>query len=92
MLTKNYSTSPGVPIGTWRDQEGIPEPILRGLVLNHQVLDGPEAKTLSKTVIFYQIYEVWAIFAAVPCCIEAIVQKDGGYIKFFFHICGKLIN
>ena len=55
VLTKNYSTSPGVPIGTWRDQEGIPEPILRGLVLNHQDLDGPEAKTLSKTVIFYQI-------------------------------------
>ena len=83
VLTKNYSTSPGVPIGTWTDQEGIPEPILRGLVLNHQVLDGPEAKTLSKTVISYQIYEVRAICAAVPRYIEAIVQKDGGCIKYF---------
>ena len=72
MLTKNYSTSPGVPIGTWRDQEGIPEPILRGLVLNHQVLDGPEAKTLSKTVIFYRIMSL-----------EVIVQMNGGCIKYF---------
>ena len=86
MLTKNYSTSPGVPIGTWRDQEGIPEPILRGLVLNHQVLDGPEAKTLSKTVIFYQIYEVRAICAAAPCCLEVIVQMDGGCIKYFLFL------
>ena len=86
MLIKNYSTSPGVPIGTWRDQEGIPEPILRGLVLNHQVLDGPEAKTLSKTVIFYQIYEVRAICAAAPQHIEAIVQKDGGSINSFLFL------
>ena len=82
MLTKNYSTSPGVPIGTWRDQGGIPEPILRGLVLNHQGLDGPEAITLSKTVIFYRIYEVRAICAAAPCCLEVIIQMDGGCIKY----------
>ena len=86
VLTKNYSTSPGVPIGTWRDQEGIPEPILRGLVLSHQVLDGPEAKTLSKTIIFYKIYEVRAICAAAPRRIEAIVQKDGGYIKYYLFL------
>ena len=86
MLTKNYSTYPGVPIGTWRDQEGIPEPILRGLVLNHQVLGGPEAKTLSKAVIFYQIYEVHAICAAAPCRLEVIVQMGGGFIKYFLFL------
>ena len=86
MLTKNYSTSPGVPIGTWRDQEGIPEPILRGLVLNYQVLDGSEAKTLSKTVIFYQIYEVRAICVAAPYRLEVIVQMDGGCIKYFLFL------
>ena len=86
MLTKNYSTSHGVPIGTWRDLEGIPEPMLRDLVLNHQVLDGPEAKTLSKTVIFYQIYEVRTICAAVPCRLEVIVQMDGGCIKYFLFL------
>ena len=47
VLTKNYSTSPGVPIGTWRGQEGISEPNFRVWVLNHQVLKAPEAKTLS---------------------------------------------
>ena len=81
VLTKNYSTSPEVPIGTWRGQEGIPKPNFRGLVLNHQVLKAPEAKPLSKTIIFYQIYEMWAICAVAPRRIEAIVQKDGGYIK-----------
>ena len=47
VLTKNYSTSPGVPIGTWRGQEGISEPNFRVLVINHQVLKAPEAKILS---------------------------------------------
>ena len=55
-------------------------------MLNHQVLDGPEAKTLSKTVIFYQIYEVRAICAAAPRRIEAIVQKDGSYIKHYLFL------
>ena len=86
MLTKNYSTSPGVPISTWRGQEGISKPNFRGLVLNHQVLKAPEAKPLSKTIIFYQIYEVRAICAAAPRRIEAIVQKDGGYIKEFLFL------
>ena len=81
MLTKNYSTSPGVPIGTWKGQEGISEPNFRVWVLNHQVLKAPEAKTLAKTVIFYQIYEVRAFCAAAPCRIVALVQKDGGCLK-----------
>ena len=81
MLTKNYSTSPWIPIDTWWGQEGISEPNTRVLVLNHQVLKAPEAKTLAKTVIFYQIYEVHAICAAAPCRIETIVQKDGGCIN-----------
>ena len=51
-------------------------------MLNHQVLDGPEAKTLSKTVIFYPIYEVRAICAAAPCRLEVIVQMDVGCIKY----------
>ena len=55
-------------------------------MLNHQVLKAPEAKTLAKTVIFYQIYEVRAICAAAPRRIEAIVQKDGGYIKYFLFL------
>ena len=86
MLTKNYSTSPGVPIGTWRGQEEISEPDFRVWVLNHQVLKAPEAKTLAKTVISYQIYEVRAICAAAPRGIEAIVQKDGGYIKYYLFL------
>ena len=86
VLTKNYSTSPGVPIGTWRGQEGISKLNVRGLVLNHQVLKAPEAKTFSSTVIFYQIYEVRAICAAAPRHIEAIVQKDGGCIKYFLFL------
>ena len=53
VLTKNYSTSPWIPIDTWWGQEGISEPNTRVLVLNHQVLKAPEAKTLSKTVIFF---------------------------------------
>ena len=81
VLTKNYSTSPGVPICTWRGQKGISKPNFRGLVLNYQILKAPKAKPLSKTVIFYQIYEVHAICAAAPFCIETIVQKDGGCIK-----------
>ena len=52
VLTKNYSISPGVPIGTWRGQEGILESNIGVLVLNHQVLKAPEAKTLAKSVIF----------------------------------------
>ena len=55
-------------------------------MLNHQVLKAPEAKTLAKTVIFYQIYEVRAICAAVPPHIEAIVQKNGGCIKYFLFL------
>ena len=55
-------------------------------MLKHQVLKAPEAKTLAKTVIFYQIYEVRAICAAAPRCIEAIVQKDGGYIKYYLFL------
>ena len=55
-------------------------------MLNHQVLKAPEAKTLAKTVIFYQIYEVRAICAAAPRRIEAIVQKDGGCIKYFLFL------
>ena len=86
VLIKNYSTSPGVPIGTWRGQEGISEPNFRVWVLNHQVLKAPEAKTLAKTVIFYQIYEVRAICAAAPRRIEAIVQKDGSYIKHYLFL------
>ena len=86
VLTKNYSTSPGVPISTWRGQEGISKPNFRGLVLNHQVLKAPEAKTLAKTVIFYQIYEVRAKCAAAPRHIEAIVQKDGSYIKHYLFL------
>ena len=81
VLTKNYSISHEVPICTWRSQEGIPKPNFRGLVLNYQILKAPKAKPLSKTVIFYQIYEVHAICAAAPCRIETIVQKDGGCIK-----------
>ena len=46
-LAKNYSTSPWIPIDTWWGQEGISEPNTRVLVLNHQVLKAPEAKTLS---------------------------------------------
>ena len=57
-----------------------------GLVLNHQVLKAPEAKTLAKTVIFYQIYEVHAICAAAPRRIEAIIQKDGSYIKHYLFL------
>ena len=86
MLTKNYSTSPGVPISTWRGQEGISKPNFRGLVLNHQVLKAPEAKTLAKSVIFNQIYEVRAICAAAPRCIEATVKKDGGFIKYYLFL------
>ena len=86
VLTKNYSTSPWVPIDTWRGQEGISEPNSRVWVLNHQVLKAPEAKTHAKTVIFYQIYELRAICASVPRCIEAIVQKDGGYIKYYLSL------
>ena len=55
-------------------------------MLNHQVLKAPEAKILAKTVIFYQIYEVRAICAAAPRRIEAIVQKDGGHIKYYLFL------
>ena len=53
---------------------------------NYQILKAPEAKPLSKTVIFYQIYEVRAIYAAAPHRIEAIVQKDGGYTKYYLFL------
>ena len=66
-----------VPGGVRREFQNL----IWGLVLNHQVLKAPEAKPLSKTIIFYKIYEVRAICAAAPRRIEAIVQKDGGYIK-----------
>ena len=55
-------------------------------MLNHQVLKATESKTLTKTVIFYQIYEVRAICAAAPRRIEAIVQRDGGYIKYYLFL------
>ena len=86
VLTKNYPISHEVPICTWRSQEGIPKPSFRDLVLNYQILIAPKAKPFSKTVIFYQIYEMRAICAAVACCIEAIVQKNGGYIKIFLFL------
>ena len=42
-----------MPIGAW-GSEVTPEPSFRGLVLNHQVLQQPEAKNLSKTAKFDQ--------------------------------------
>lgn len=51
--------------GYLRDRNGSPEPTFRDLVPNNYVLKGSEAKNLSKTVIFDQLYEVHASVVTV---------------------------
>ena len=92
VLTKNYSTSPGVPIGTWRDQEGISEPI-KEFSAQPSIFRWTRSQNPLKNSHF--LSNLWGARYLCCCAMPSWGHSTDGwrlYQIFFVSICRKLIN
>ena len=71
VLTKNYLSTPRVPMGTW-GYYVTPEPRFSDLVLDHKGLEELELKNHQKTVVLDQISLFLSIFLVL-----VLLKVDG---------------